>query len=192
MTDTASLADRQPPGAEPPRGIRAFFALNPDPGVRESLAALGRDIARKSRGRAVPPDNTHLTLAFIGDVDKAALPALQAVGDRMPNTGFVVNFDSLGAWRASGVAWIAPATLPPPLLKLHSMLADGLGAAGFELETRPFRPHVTLARRCLQPLPRSRCEPIVWRADKLFLVGSELREGGPVYRNLASWDLAIR
>ncbi len=192
MAAPAFLADRSPQGAERPKGIRAFFALNPHPEVRESLAALGRDIARKSRGRAVPPDNAHLTLAFIGDVDKAALPVLQSVGDRMPKTGFVVNFDSLGAWRASGVAWIAPVTLPPPLLKLHSMLADGLLAAGFELETRPFRPHVTLARRCLQPLPRSRCEPIVWRADRLFLVGSELREDGPVYRNLASWDLTVR
>ncbi len=192
MADTESLANRTPTDGEQVKGVRAFFALTPDAEVRETLAALGRDIARKSRGRAVPPDNAHLTLAFVGDVNKAALPRLQAVGDRMPRTGFEVNFDSLGAWRASGVAWIAPAVLPPPLLKLHSMLADALAAAGFELETRPFRPHVTLARRCLQPLPRARCEPIVWRADKLFLVGSELRDDGPVYRNLATWDLTLR
>ena len=70
--------------------------------------------------------------------------------------------------------------------------AQELADAGFTLETRPFRPHVTLARRCLQPLPRARSEPIVWRADKLHLVGSELRADGPVYRDLASWDLAAR
>jgi len=114
------------------------------------------------------------------------------VGDRVPRTGFVVSFDSLGAWRASGVAWIAPSVLPPPLHKLHATLASGLQAAGFELETRPFRPHVTLARRCLQPLPRAKCAPILWRADKLYLIGSELREDGPVYRNLAAWDLVVR
>ncbi len=192
MSDPASLANRSQLASEPGKGVRAFFALTPDAQVRETLAALGRDVARKSRGRAVPPDNAHLTLAFIGDVDKAALPALLAVGDKMPGTGFVVNFDSLGAWRASGVAWIAPAVLPPPLLKLHSTLADALAAAGFVLEVRPFRPHVTLARRCLQPLPRARCEPIAWRADKLFLVGSELRDAGPIYRNIASWDLGVR
>ncbi|MEO8345049.1 MAG: RNA 2',3'-cyclic phosphodiesterase [Betaproteobacteria bacterium] len=192
MANTASVDPRPPTANDAPRSVRAFFALTPDAEVRESFAALGRDIARKSRGRAVSPDNAHLTLAFIGDVERSALPVLQAVGDRMPRTGFVVNFDSLGAWRASGVAWIAPAVLPPPLLKLHSTLADALAAAGFELEVRPFRPHVTLARRCLQPLPRAHCEPIVWCADKLYLVGSELREDGPVYRNLASWDLAVR
>jgi 2'-5' RNA ligase len=104
----------------------------------------------------------------------------------------VLSFDSLGAWRASGVAWIGPSVLPPALLTLHSTLADALVAAGFELESRPFRPHVTLARRCLQPLPRARCAPILWRADQLFLIGSELLPEGPVYRNLAAWDLEIR
>jgi RNA 2',3'-cyclic 3'-phosphodiesterase len=169
--------------------VRAFFALAPDDDVRESLAQFGRDVARKSRGRAVSPENAHLTLAFLGDVPRARLPALQQVGDRVPHTGFVVDFDALGAWRASGVAWIAPSQLPPALVKLHSTLADALTAAGFELETRPFRPHVTLARRCLQPLPRARCTPIRWDVDRLLLIGSELRPEGPVYRELANWEL---
>ena len=192
MADAPSPDRRTPTNPEAPRGVRAFFALSPDDEVRETLAALGRDVARRSRGRAVSPENAHLTLAFIGDVSKESLPVLQAVGDRVPKAGFVVSFDSLGAWRASGVAWIAPAALPPALITLHSSLADALVRAGFELETRPFRPHVTLARRCLQPPPRAHCPPILWRADRLFLVGSELRSEGPVYRNLASWDLVVR
>ena len=189
MADPVSVDSRASASADVPRGVRAFFALSPDDEVRETLADLGREVARKCRGRAVSPENAHLTLAFIGDVAKGSLPVLQAIGDRAPKMGFAVSFDSLGAWRASGVAWIAPAVLPPPLLKLHSTLTDALAKAGFELEIRPFRPHVTLARRCLQPLKRSSSPPIVWRADKLYLIGSELRSEGPVYRNLASWDL---
>jgi 2'-5' RNA ligase len=192
MAATVAPDTQRPENPDAPRGIRAFFALSPDAEVRETLAALGRDVARRCRGRAVSPENAHLTLAFVGDVAKGALPVLEAVGAAAPKAGFVVRFDSLGAWRASGVAWIAPAILPPALLKLHSTLASALSKAGFELETRPFRPHVTLARRCLQPLPRAHCPPILWRADKLYLVGSELRSEGPVYRNLASWDLMLR
>ena len=192
MTTAATPDTRAQENPDAPRGIRAFFALSPDEEVRETLAALGRDVARRCRGRAVSPENAHLTLAFIGDVTKGALPVLEAVGAAAPKTGFVVSFDALGAWRASGVAWIAPAALPPALLTLHSRLSSALAKAGFELETRPFRPHVTLARRCLQPLPRAHCPPILWRADKLYLVGSELKPDGPVYRNLASWDLVVR
>ncbi len=179
MATIASSDPRTPENTDAPRGVRAFFALSPDAEVRESLAALGRDVARRCRGRAVSPENAHLTLAFIGDIDKSALPVLQSVGDGVPKSGFDVNFDSLGAWRASGVAWIAPSVLPPALQRLHAALAKSLADAGFALETRPFRPHVTLARRCLQPLPRARSAPIVWHADKLHLVGSELRADGP-------------
>ncbi len=113
MATIAPSDPRTPESADAPRGVRAFFALSPDAEVRESLAALGRDVARRCRGRAVSPENAHLTLAFIGDIDKSALPVLQRVGDGVPKSGFDVNFDSLGAWRASGVAWIAPSVLPP-------------------------------------------------------------------------------
>ena len=152
MATIASSDPRPQAGVDAPRAVRAFFALSPDAEVRESLAALGRDVARRCRGRAVSPENAHLTLAFIGDIDKSALPVLQRVGDGVPKSGFDVNFDSLGAWRASGVAWIAPSVLPAPLQRLHAALAKSLAEVGFTLESRPFRPHVTLARRCL-----SRC-----------------------------------
>jgi RNA 2',3'-cyclic 3'-phosphodiesterase len=191
MDDRVQRESREESATGSAATIRAFFALTPDQGVRNELAALGRDVARNSRGRAVSPENAHLTLAFLGDVERSRLPALRLVGDQMAHTGFVVEFDSLGAWRASGVAWIAPAKLPPVLVTLHSTLADALILAGFALETRPFRPHVTLARRCLQPLPRTRCTPIRWNVEKLVLVGSELMAEGPVYRDLASWKLKL-
>ncbi len=172
-----------------PATIRAFYALAPNEAVRARLAALGRDVARRSRGRAVAPENAHLTLAFLGDVATTALPVLQAIGNRLPPIGFVLEFDSLGAWRASGVAWVAPSALPPALPALPAQLAPALLDAGFVHETRPFRAHVTLARRCLQPAPRARCAPIVWPVDRLLLIGSELRSEGPIYRELGAWPL---
>ena len=193
MATIAPSDPRTPESADASRGVRAFFALSPDAEVRESLAALGRDVARRCRGQGrVPGERPPDPRVHRRHRQVRALPVLQRVGDGVPKSGFVVNFDSLGAWRASGVAWIAPAVLPPALLTLHSRLPRRSRRPDSTLETRPFRPHVTLARRCLQPLPRAHCAPIVWRADKLYLVGSELRSDGPVYRNLASWDLAVR
>ena len=174
-----------------PTTVRAFYALAPTETVRQQLAQLGRDVARRSRGRAVAPENAHLTLAFLGDVATAALPALQSIGTRLSPTGFVLEFDSLGAWRASGVAWVAPSSLPAALPALHAQLAQALVDAGFAHETRPFRAHVTLARRCLQPVPRARCAPIIWPVDRLLLIGSELRSEGPLYRELGAWPLRL-
>lgn len=170
---------------------RLFFALMPSAGVRAAFGDLSRNIARRSRGRPVSSDHLHLTLAFLGDVPGEAVPALQQVGAAMPRAGAVLVFDTLGAWRASGVAWVAPSVVPPPVVALHTALAAALATAGFVLEARAFRPHVTLARRCVQPQPRARCEPVRWPADRLCLVGSELGPAGPVYRELGTWPLAI-
>lgn len=170
---------------------RLFFALVPSAAVRAAFGDLARNVARRSRGRAVSSDHLHLTLAFLGDVPANALPALHQVGDGMPRAGGVLVFDALGAWRASGVAWAAPSVVPPAILALHGTLGTALATAGFALEARAFRPHVTLARRCVQVQPRARCEPVRWPADRLCLIASELGPEGPVYRQLGAWPLAL-
>ena len=184
-----SLAPAGAPAAAPDP-VRVFFALVPDRAVVGEFTVLAADIARRARGRAVAGDHVHVTLAFLGDVAPAAIPALRRIGDALPHAGAVVLFDTLGSWRASGVAWIAPRELPPQVLALHDALHGALVDAGFPLDTRPFRPHVTLARRCVHPVPRARCAPIRWKADRLCLIGSELTPAGPVYSELAAWALA--
>ena len=170
--------------------IRAFFALVPDEAVRLQFLALARDVARRSRGRSISGEHVHLTLAFLGDVPLTSVETLRAIGDAVPHTGAALAFDTLGAWRASGVAWVAPSTLPAALGALHARLHAALTEAGFALENRPFRPHVTLARRCVQPHPRQQSTPIHWAVRKLSLIGSELRPEGPVHTTLAEWSLA--
>jgi 2'-5' RNA ligase len=89
------------------------------------------------------------------------------------------------------VAWVAPADVPPALIGMCGSLHEALLEAGFALDTRPFRPHVTLARRCVQPHPRAHCAPIRWRVDRLCLIGSELRPEGPLYSQLQEWRLPV-
>lgn len=178
-----------PPVSEVPARVRTFFALVPDEDVRLRFVALAREVARRSRGRAVAGDHVHLTLAFLGDVPVDRLPELRAIGEALPRRGATLDFDTLGAWRASGVAWVAPEAVAEPLLVLHAALHEALAARRFDLETRPFRPHVTLARRCVQPHPRTRCAPIRWPVEKLCLVGSELRPEGPLHTTIAEWAL---
>jgi len=172
-----------------PSRVRTFFALVPDESVRLQFLTLAREVARRSRGRAISGEHVHLTLAFLGDVPFERLSQLRAIGDALPLTGAVLDFDTLGAWRASGVAWVAPSQLPPSLVELHAALHRELTSAQFEMESRPFRPHVTLARRCVQPHPRSHCAVVRWPVKRLCLIGSELRPEGPRHTTLADWTL---
>ena len=170
--------------------VRTFFALVPEEPVRLQFLALAREVARRSRGRAISGEHVHLTLAFLGDVFVERVSELRRIGDQMSAQGAVLDFDTLGAWRASGVAWVAPSSLPPVLLQLHAALHGALTEASFAMESRPFRPHVTLARRCVQPHPRSRCPVVRWPVKRLCLIGSELRPEGPRHSTLAEWALS--
>src|SRR4029079_13782090 len=112
-------------------------------------------------------------------------------GDAMPRNGASLAFDTLGAWRASGVAWVAPSVLPAALATLHARLHAALIEAGFALENRPFRPHVTLARRCVQPHPRQQSAPIHWSVRKMCLIRCGDGAEGPVHTTLAQWTLQV-
>ena len=187
--DHGTITGNAPADKDAGAPIRAFFALFPDNAARARLAALAAEVARRCRGRTVLSEHVHLTLAFLGDVPGTEIEALCAIGDALPKDGAIIEFDQLGAWRASGVAWIAPSVVPAPVLSLHDRLGASLRRSGFAVDPRPFRPHVTLARRCVQPPARARCAPILWQVDRLCLIGSVLRPEGPVHRELRAWPL---
>lgn len=100
MTEFQTLVPADAPGTG--QRIRAFFALVPDEATRLRFVTLAREVARRSRGRAITGEHVHLTVAFLGDVETSALPALRAIGDALPLAGAELDFDILGAWRASG------------------------------------------------------------------------------------------
>ena len=166
-----------------------FFALVPPPQVAQSLGALARDVARRARGRPVPAENVHLTLAFVGAWPLARLPELLDTGAQLRGAAIELALDTLGGFRRAGVAWIGAATTSP-LTALVTSLATALASAGVALEHRPLAPHVTLARKCRGPYPDERVAPFTWRADAVTLLESQTRAEGARYRAIACWPLA--
>jgi 2'-5' RNA ligase len=166
-----------------------FFALVPPPPLAQSLGALARDVARRARGRPVPAENIHLTLAFVGAWPRARLPELLEAGAQLRGEAIDLSLHTLGGFRRAGVAWIGAAATPP-LGALAMSLATSLAAAGVTLDDRPLVPHVTLARKCRGPYPDGRVAPFAWRADAVTLLESETRAEGARYRAIARWPLA--
>ena len=169
-----------------------FYALWPGEEARRTLLALAKDVAASARGRAPPPQNVHLTLAFVGEVAAERLPALRAIGAQAASAvpPFALRFDRVGTFRDSGIAWLGTAAAVPALQALVEGLAAGLAADGFPVERRPFRAHVTLARRCARPPVAGDVPAVVWPVEAFTLTASELAPGGSQYRTLAEWPLA--
>ena len=166
---------------------RLFFALWPDAGARAALAAKAGEVARRCGGRPVPAANLHLTLAFLGEVDPGAMPALRDAASLARAEAFGLELDQLGAFARAGVAWAGCRRAPAALLELQSGLARRIRDAGVALDERPFAAHLTLARRIRTPLAPEAMEPVRWRVKSFALVESVRGEGA--YRTLADWIL---
>jgi RNA 2',3'-cyclic 3'-phosphodiesterase len=130
--------------------VRLFFAIELPSGVRETLGGL-RPVDSKEY-RWVDPALLHVTLAFLGQQPEERLDVLEQVGRSAagasePGVLRLGQAGSFGPRREPRVLWIGLDGDLPALLALQARLATALRGAGFELEDRPFSPHITLARR---------------------------------------------
>jgi len=172
------------------RRQRLFFALWPDDGVRTELSALAKRAAAGG-GRLVDPDNIHLTLHFLGSIDPDRRECAESVAKRVKVPPFVLRLDQFGVWPKPRVAWCAPFYPPSELLRLAEALRGGLAKTGFEVESRPYQAHVTLARKLTDTSIELSHERILWKVGRFYLVESITYASGAEYRLLKSWPLRI-
>jgi 2'-5' RNA ligase len=168
---------------------RYFFALWPDPPARAALGRLAREVALESCGRPTPPDLIHLTLAFVGPQPAIRVDSLRRLGNLIRAQSFTLALDRIGVFEKTGIAWLGATILQEELRALNRDLSDALRSRGFPVDTRPYTPHLTLARRATVSVERRLAEPIGWRAGGFTLVASETSGPAPVYRNVAQWSL---
>ena len=97
--------------------------------------------------RWIDPENYHVTLRFIGDIDDALARDIAAMLGQIKRRGFELRFDrlsSFGGRRPRAVIAAIPAV--GALTDLHADLERMMQRVGLEPEGRKFSPHVTLAR----------------------------------------------
>lgn len=159
---------------------RLFLALWPDPAIRHALRER-RDAWDWPRGASpVDTGKLHMTLHFLGAVPTARLPELRS-GLGVPFTPFSLSIGIPTLW-PHGIAVLEPHTEPhagpPGLLALHAQLSAALVALGLQPEARPFRPHVTLARRANHAVVPPEAEKLIWDVSAYALVESSTGDGG--------------
>ena len=173
-------------GGEP--AARVFFALVPPAALRQALASLAGDVAHRAHGRAVPAENLHITVAFVGAWPLSRMSQWIDAGARCASRPMHVTLDALGGFRRAGVAWLGTSVPPTPLLELGRGLNAELASAGIA-DVRPFQPHLTLARKCRGPFPRECVGPYEWDVDALTLMQSCADVAGVRYVVLWQWRL---
>jgi 2'-5' RNA ligase len=169
---------------------RLFFALWPDQDMRTRLFRLGGELLGDRRGRRIPPENLHLTLAFLGDVNAEHQGCLEREAAALQTPSFTLMLEQAGFWPRKQLLW-AGGVPPAELLELVRALNQGLANCGLETETRPFRAHLTLARNARSPhlRPDRAITPLAWHVREFALVAAQTLPTGARYEVLRSWPL---
>ncbi|MGI6656219.1 MAG: RNA 2',3'-cyclic phosphodiesterase [Desulfobulbus sp.] len=124
---------------------RLFVALDPPETIRQQLVSLCcglRDV------RWTSPDQFHLTLSFIGEVDGDAFLDIREGLAAVKAAPFDMHLRGVGFFPPRGhprVVWVG-GERTPPLLQLQRAITSRLFLLGFRPENRKFAPHVTLGR----------------------------------------------
>ncbi len=177
--------------------MRAFFAIDlPGPERRRLAEAQAR--MQQSVGRVGPkwvlPAQLHVTLKFLGEVDRSVEPELVAIADAAAaETPLIATrleaITTLGPPRRAHV--IVASLLDPEGLftRLAARLERESERLGVAREQRPFRPHVTVGRikRPHDPsvyLGQAGLAPTDFVCRELTLYESELGPAGPTYTAL--------
>lgn len=171
---------------------RLFFACWPEAPLRHTIYKATRRVVKASGGKPVPPENFHITLAFLGSLDPDAAGAVRRAAAGVRGSRFDLMLDRVGFWPQPRVVWLGASRVPTAARQLVDQLGTALRDCEIALQARPFQPHVTLARKVSKPGEFAPLTPIQWPATAFVLVRSASRAAGSEYSVLEEWPLAAR
>lgn len=181
--------------------LRTFIAVALTGEVRLWVARRMEDLRPCIRGiRWVSPENLHLTLRFLGDVEEGRMPeAHQAVRSAAAGVGpFAIRPGAFGAFPNAQRPRVLYVSLEGDVGRLRGLqrrVESELVGRGFPKEDRPFSPHLTIGRAMRErrgpidfPSPPGGAAPeMVVR--EVLVMKSDLRPDGPIYTPMARIEL---
>ena len=168
---------------------RLFFALNPDDRVRREATEVQRNC--HVDGRAVPPENFHVTLAFLGMQDAEVIPRVCEVSAELVFRPCELTLDRLGRFKRAGVLWLGASEVPEPLAAFQHGLVGALLEAGIGYDRKPWKPHLTLYRKMRTVPPTMDSVEVRWRLEGFSLVESVSVNRGVEYHDIARWEAGV-
>lgn len=183
-------------------GVRAFVALSLADPLVELLSNCADDIRAGDRNREirwVSPGNYHLTLEFLGDVERNTLALIGAALERALD-GFSLpqqRIDEVSYFPFVARPRVVAALLRPndALSELRARVLKAARAAGLAVRKRRFQPHITLGRVRAKRAPRLQIQPLSLGIETqlctVTLFESRLSPEGASYTPLYENELPI-
>ncbi|HTV04937.1 MAG TPA: RNA 2',3'-cyclic phosphodiesterase [Acidobacteriaceae bacterium] len=126
--------------------MRLFLGIPLPPDTSGQLSRISLRYQSPSDNlRWYPPESWHITLQFLGSVPPEGHNCILPAICDLHHPPVPIALDALGFFDRAGV-FFAQVALTPELLSLQRRVTAATFPCGFPPDTRPYRPHITLAR----------------------------------------------
>lgn len=134
--------------------------------------------------------NLHQTLVFLGEFAEADLMELITACKSIHLPPIRMQFEQLIFWPQPKVLCLVAQSVPDELQALVQALNEIAELFNVNLDPRPYRPHITLARKASEAVSLD-FAPIRFTADEFVLMQPQSTDNGPIYKPLYCWPLSL-
>lgn len=179
--------------------MRVFIAINFTPKVQSHLSSIIQKLRKEAvRGNFTRSENIHLTLVFLGEVSPNRVQEIIEVMNEATfnRDSFEIAIEGIGTFmnRGEQLYWCGVRE-SDVLVDLQHALNTGLKEAGFSVDEKAFKPHITLGRRCIMSKKFERktfeetIAPAYMEVTEINLMKSEHKNGKLVYSSIGKANL---
>ncbi len=175
--------------------MRSFIAIHLSDEVRKEILKLQDDLKKKYMGvKWVEPQNIHLTLKFLGEIDNVEKVSVCIKRAVKGETTFEINCKDVGAFpdiRRVRVIWVGVGLGRDRVINLMKKLENELAKIGIPKEEGEKIPHITLGRvkKGRVSLPELKFETQPFKVKEIYLMKSTLTSSGPIYSVIEKYVL---
>lgn len=131
--------------------MRLFIAINFNNQIKDQIQDIITNVKSSStQGKFVSNEHMHLTLEFIGEVSEDKVVIIKNALNNISTKTFSLQLSNLGYFKRGegNIYWIGIEE-NQNLLEAQSQIHNMLLKEGFELESREYKPHLTIGRKVL-------------------------------------------
>ncbi|TGK07021.1 RNA 2',3'-cyclic phosphodiesterase [Leptospira semungkisensis] len=177
--------------------MRTFLGLSLPNSVRERLEGICFGLEEI---RWVSPENFHATLVFLGELDREQIETVSEISSDTKHGPFSIEIQGIGVFgHKSPEILYASVSHSEELFRLQKSLDSSLRRAGFSLEKRDYKPHITIGR--FKRDKEKRLEMYLKEFDQFHIPSIEIREfhlfssrsgsNGPIYSVEETYPLLL-